>query len=669
MKKVFAILLLTSVCTALDLPAQSRLPQEAPKSTRKAEVIPPTTAWTLGEPFGIRHEAVVDTIYENYSLEFSPATVTPAWVATGNYGCQGETLIYFNRLPASDFFFRDPLSHWLPSQDTWKFYNSRIPMTLVSYNFGGGKETGQDRLGVDFSGNINPRAQVGAKLDYLYSKGSFNYQAMKDLTWGFDGSYIGERYQFQGFFYHYNLVNKENGGITDELYITDPAEIQGGSTKVDFKTIPTFLDDSHNRTVGSNLVLNNRYSLGTTKETIVQGSEGDSIAYEFVPVTTFSWNFDYKQARHTFRNDNALQDAEYWKNRFLTLNGTEDKTTYFSVRNTLGVELREGFNKYAQAGIAVFLTHEYRRYNQPADTMQYISPLPEGYSPIEFDNREARHNQNLAWVGAQLSRRNGHFINYTATAEIGLLGDAAGEVKVNGVADANIPLFGDTVRVEAYGRFTNESLPYLLQHYVGNHFAWDNDFSKTRRIRFGGSLTIPQTSTRIEIGAENVNNLVYFNSEAMPAQHGKGVQVFSATLTQRLSKGIWNWDNTIIYQKSSDETVIPLPQLAVNSNMYIKFRIARALNVQFGADCNYYTRYRALAYEPSTSVFYNANDSKVGNYPYVNLYINMKLSKTRFYVMMTHVNQGWFGNDWFAMRNYPMNPRRLQMGLSIDFAN
>ena len=114
-------------------------------------------------------------------------------------------------------------------------------MTLLSYNTGGGREAAQDRLKAVFSGNINARAQIGANIDYIYSKGSYNNQAAKGLIWGFSGSYIGERYELQAYFNHWNFLNKENGGITDDLYITDPAELQGGSTSVDTKSIPTRL--------------------------------------------------------------------------------------------------------------------------------------------------------------------------------------------------------------------------------------------------------------------------------------------------------------------------------------------------------------------------------------------------------------------------------------------
>lgn len=665
MKKKISILFLSGISL---LAAFSQTPSklEAPKSTNKAPVVAPSYAWKYLPPLGQREEATIDTLYQDYSLRFVPATQSPAWVTTGNYGAPAENLIYFQRPIASDFYFRDAIAHWVPSTERIKFYNTRIPMTLVGYSFGGGKEVGQDVLSVDFSGNANARTQVGVMLDYLYSKGSYNYQAMKDLTWGFSGSYTGDRYQFQGFFYHFNLLNKENGGITDDLYITNPAEIQGGSTSVNYKTIPTRLSASHNRNVGARLLLNNKYSLGFYKDVETE----DSIISEFVPVTSFTWTLDYTSARHTFRNTNAAQDADFWSTRFLSTDGTNDKSSYWSLRNTLGVSLLEGFNKYAKAGLSVFLTHEFRSYTQPLDTLDRSIPLPDGLTELPFSPFRQKANQNLLYVGAQLIRSQGKILNYSATGELGLVGESAGEVKLNGDVYTHIPMFGDTVSIAAYGHFSNLSVPYLLKHYISNHFAWNNDFGKTRRLRLGGELQIPWTKTILNVGIENVQNLVYFNKDAMPTQAGSSVQIFSAALSQNFRYRGLGWENRLIYQTSSADEIVPLPKLSLNSNLYVTFRIARVFHVQVGVDCTYYTRYHALNYQPATMAFYNQREVKLGNYPYMNAYVNMKLSKTRFFVMMSHVNQGLFGsNDFFSMPHYPLNPRRLHMGLSVDFAN
>ena len=73
----------------------------------------------------------------------------------------------------------------------------------------------------------------------------------------------------------------------------------------------------------------------------------------------------------------------------------------------------------------------------------------------------------------------------------------------------------------------------------------------------------------------------------MPTQHGGSVQVFSASLNQDFRFKALNWNNRVTYQTSSNQDVIPLPQLTVYSNLYLLFKVAKVLHVQFGIDCDY----------------------------------------------------------------------------------
>lgn len=632
----------------------------------KKTVLEPSYAWKAVPPLGLREPATIDTLYQNYSLEFIPQEVSYAYAATGNYCASGREMIFMKRPDMSDFYYHDAVRHWLPSESTIKWYNTRIPMTLVSYNFGGGKEDGQDRFSTVFSANANKRVQIGALIDYIYSKGSYDYQAAKDLTWGFSGSYIGERFEFQGNFYHFNLLQKENGGITDDAFIRDPASVQGGNTSVNCKDIPVNLTGAFNRVRGTDLYLNSRYKMGFWKEEQVNDT---TVNRTLVPVTSVIWTFQYNDGTHKFINKNADQNLSFWDNTYFNPDYTEDEQKFWKIRNTVGISLLEGFNKYAKAGLSAFLTHEFRSYKMRTilpDPAQEFDPASLSADP--YPGVLTTEKQNLMWVGAQLTKQQGRIFNYNVTGEIGLVGPSAGEIKVRGDITTRIPLFGDTVQVKANGHFNNISAPWFMQHMRSNHFVWDNDFSKTRSLRVGGELIIPWTRTSFSAAVENVQNLIYFNSAGLPAQHGGSVQVFSATLRQNFKFRAFHWDNILTYQTSSEGSVIPLPKLAVYSNMYVIFRIA-TLHVQLGVNCDYFTKYKGISYQPATMGFYNANSYDVGDYPLVSAYINMKLSKCRFYLMMSHLNQGMTGTMYFSMPHYPMNPRRFQLGLSVDFAN
>ncbi|MBR5898411.1 MAG: putative porin [Muribaculaceae bacterium] len=658
-----------SALTIVNLYAQSGKEEHNHSNAHTAtdsikKIIP--TAWTVTSPLGLRQVAVVDTILYNYFQKSIPSEVTPAYAATGNLGTEGQTMLFFEREKMSNFFFEDALRAWIPSEKTHKFYNTAQPMTLLSYNFGGDKETSQDRLKGEFSGNVNAKTQFGAYIDYIFSKGSYNYQACKDLTWGLSGSHIGDRWEMQAFYYHYNFLNKENGGITDDRYITDPAEIQGGSTKVDSKTIPTNLSAAHSKIVGLNFYMNNKYNFGYYNENIVEDSV---VSRKYVPVSSIIWTINFKEAKHIFLNSQPTQAAKFWDNTYLYDKGTNDRSNYWLLKNTVGLSLLEGFNKYAKAGLAAFVTHEFRRYNQTIDSIGNLTVTPDGLTPYPIAKIAPRGDENLLWVGGQLTKQQGSLLKYNATAQFGLLGASIGDVMVDGEISANFKLFGDTVSIIGYGSFSNEEAPYLTKHYVSNHFIWNNDFGKVRRLKFGGKLNIPHTNTFINVGAENLQNYVYFNEKCMPVQHSGNVQVFSASLDQKLKLGILHWDNKITYQTASNESVIPMPNLSVYSNLYLLFKIAKVLDVQFGVDCDYYTKYKGLGYQPATMTFYNQNDIEVGNYPFMNAYVNMKLDKARFYVLVSHVNQGLTGSNYFMMPHYPMNPRKFQFGVSVDFAN
>lgn len=660
MRRIFAYIIISVVFASCVFTVRAKDP-----------VIAPSVAWKMVPPLGLHTPADIDTTLYNYYLQAVPNDVSEAYATTGNLGAEGQNMIFMQRKPMSDFFFRDGLLHWLPMQGNHKFYNTRVPMTLLSYNMGGGRESAQDHLKGVFSGNVNSKLQIGAMLDYIYSKGSYENQALKNLMWGFSSSYMGHRFEYQTFYNHYNSLNKENGGITDDLYILDPAVLQGGATSINPKAIPTNLTQAHTRVTGDEFMFNGRYKIGFWQEDTVPREPEDSTDYRiYVPVTSFVWTLNYNKGKHIFNNASATEASNFWENRYLSTDNTHDVTSYWSLKNTFGVALLEGFNKYAKAGLAAYVTHEIRRYNQTADTLGLPDLRPAALDAYPYPNLVAPNaTENLLWVGAQLTKQRGSLLRYEATGRFGIVGPAAGEIHAQGNVQTRFKLLGDSVSVTAYGLFANESAPYLMNNYVSNHFIWQNEFGKTRRLRFGGILDLPFSGTNLNVGVENVQNHIYFGSDCLPRQHGGSVQIFSAQLEQNFRVGILNWRNRLTYQTSSDQSIIPMPKFAIYSNLYILFKVARVLDVQLGVDCDYYTKYYAPGYQPATASFYNQQDIKIGNYPYMNAYVNMKLSKARFYVLFTHVNQGLTGKNYFSMPHYPMNPRRFLMGVSVDFAN
>lgn len=676
--RIFTVALLCLLSIAI--PASAQSPARKPGSALGSGSTQPASvperhgsAWTLSNPLGFHIPDDIDTLTYNYQRRSIPAMASDAWATTGNLGAEGIDMLFFGRPDHCDFFFDNSLSFWIPSLRKQRIYNVYVPTTIVQYNFAGGRLNKTDRLQADFAGNVNRRVGIGASMDYLYSKGCYENQATKDFSYALTAYYTGDRYEMQAMYQHFNFLNKENGGITDDLYITDPAVLQGGVDKIEAKSIPTRLSTAHSRLNGNQLFMTHAYKVGFWEDEQVN----DTLTRQrYVPMTRFIYSLDYSGRHHLFRDTDPAKAREFWKNAYLNPSTTDDNTRMWQITNTFGIEMIEGFRKWAKFGLSAYVSLQNRRFTQTTwyaqpeltdEQWESLTPLPK-----ECESLAPRVSQTRLWVGGRISKTKGSILRYNADARFGLAGDAVGDVAINGDISTHIPLFGDTVAFYADGRLLNLKPSFLLRNYVSNHFAWSNDFGKTRTVEAGARLQIPWTRTEIGARLANIQNYVYFNSLSLPSQHTGSLQVVSLSLSQKLTAGIWNWDNSIIWQLSSDSDINPLPALTVYSNMYLGFTAFRVLKLQIGVDCDYYTSYYGLDYQPATMTFHvQEKDSrvKVGNYPLLNAYATARLYKVRFYVLYSHMNQGWFSKNYFSLPHYPINPARLMLGLSVDFPN
>ena len=395
---------------------------------------------------------------------------------------------------------------------------------------------------------------------------------------------------------------------------------------------------------------------------------------DFIPVTSFIHTLRIRNAKHTVYSYDT-PDHYYADLFYGDPNNMSDRTRGYSIQNTLGIALREGFNKWAKAGLTAFASHEYRHYTMP---------------DLNGGNKIIRsYSENNISVGGQLSKREGKTLHYDVTGEVTLLGEDVGQFDVEGRADLNFRLFKDTVQLAARAFVKNLNPSFYMRHYHSQFAWWDNDLNKEFRTRIEGTLSLKRTRTALTVGVENIKNYAYFATDKIAyndeggqfagysnrisvKQYGGSVQVFSARLNQNFKFGILHWDNEVAYQKTSNQDILPLPDLSAYSNLYIVFRIAKVLRVQLGGDVRYFTEYYAPDYAPIIQQFTVQSPEtriKLGNYPICNAYVNLFLKHCRFYVNVNHVNNGTGNKNAFLVPHYPINPMNIHFGLSWNFFN
>ena len=590
----------------------------------------------------------------------------------GNMGTPRQSRIFLNRPTTTNFDFLQPYDYFYLRPNEFFFIDTKSPYTNLNYHTSGNRQTGDDRFRAYFSTNAGKKFGVGFLIDYLYARGRYDKQATSLVNFSLFSFFKDDRYDYNLLASHYRMKQAENGGITDDRYITRPEETDGMNSNFTSTDIPVNLYSSWNRNGIYDFFFTHGYNFGFNREKLAADSSGvvkDSTENEFVRVARITHVADVKYHEHEFINHQQVPN--YYADNYLPYDST-DLTTSLKVKNRVSFSLCEGFHKYAFADITAFVAHTYDRYALPDTT-------PDGK---EF---KKNYNEHILSVGGSVSSMNGKHLKYDINGEASLIGEEFGAFSIDGEIIFDFKLWKRDMQLKAKAFIKNNRPSFYYRHYHSEHFWWDNDLNKEFKTRIEGYFEIPSWGTRLSAGFENIKNYTYIANESQPSgavdkylwrlkvrQEHANVQVFSATLKQDFKLGIFNLNTEVTDQHSSNKDILPLPMRNAYANAFIKFRIAKVLHTEIGADARYFTKYYAPDYSPALGQYVQQNQANkiaIGNYPLASVYANFLLKQARFYVKYYHLNEGLGNREYFLAPHYPMSPAVLCLGVSWNFYN
>ncbi len=722
--------------------------------------------WRIDRKFGDIIPAKPDTARHLFMNTTFNTGLYGEYNTTGSNYTARQNRIVIDRPLTDQFIFTQPYSHVMKQPDNFLFTNTLSPITNITYDNCGDKTNGEDHIDALFAVNAGKKLGFGFDLNYSYARGYYANQNNSHFGATLFASYLGDRYKMHAFFSTYHQKVTENGGITDDNYITHPESFDDNYNENEIETV---LNSNWNRNDNTHFFFTHRYSLGfyrkvkmtdaeiearrfaaaskrdnekkkgadgdgTDKESTGRGGnkltaqpmgrpegakivgdepEDNKIAVdtarvkvesqaamdsllaakaiqdsidatmkdEFVPVTSFIHTLDLNKYDRIYlayaTPENYYANTYYNYSNGLSNGGDSiyDQTRHLDIKNTFAVALLEGFNKYAKAGLKVFASHEYRRFEMPS----IVADDPSRSFLSTW-------NEHTISVGGQIAKTQGNTLHYNLQAETWIVGEDFGQLKADFSTDLNFRLWGDTVTLAAKAYFYRLVPTFYQRNYHSKHLWWDNsDLSSETRTRIEGLFTYRKTNTSLRVAIEEIQNYTYFgmsydatttgrtNMTAGVRQFGGNINLLTAQLRQNFKLGILNWENVLTFQNSNQPDILPVPALNVFTNLYLKFKIVKQLSVEFGADAYFFTKYYAPDFVPQINQFAvqqnAASRVKLGGYPFVDAYANMHLKQTRFFIMFSHVNAGNGDRMYFLTPHYPLNSRVLRMGLSWNFFN
>ena len=215
---------------------------------------------------------------------------------------------------------------------------------------------------------------------------------------------------------------------------------------------------------------------------------------------------------------------------------------------------------------------------------------------------------------------------------------------------------------------------FLLYQSDYVNYNWQNELNNIKTQE----LILDLASTKwldLTVTYTGIDDYTYYQIKAndstpTPAQFGERVDYVKVKAVKEFRYKNFALMNTILFQQAlSGEEVLNVPEFITRNSLYYEDRwFKKALFVQTGLNFTYFTEYNMNAYDPVTAEFYVQNDQKLGAFPLVDLFFNVKVQQARIFFKWEHINQLFNStNKHFSAPGYPYRDAVIRFGLVWNF--
>jgi hypothetical protein len=223
------------------------------------------------------------------------------------------------------------------------------------------------------------------------------------------------------------------------------------------------------------------------------------------------------------------------------------------------------------------------------------------------------------------------------------------------------------------GKYENIRPDYYYENYTSNNFIWHND--KLGRIEeWDSEILIKYKRINLNAGVKygQITNYIFLDNDAEVNQYIGQVNILSANLSEFISIGPVNSITRFIYQKSSKDSILSLPELNLYQSLYFerlsKFKSTDGeLLWQFGLDYRYSSTYYADGYMPVSGMFYRQYDQKLSNHHCIDIFVNFMIKRARFYLKYSYLNSVINDSYFYDGPYYPSPQPVFKFGLAWTF--
>lgn len=636
------LLLLFSACLLFGLSAKA---QTAADTTVKHAITEIYTEKNL-LPYNIwqtKPYTVVDTTIDR--LEFY---TTHYYL--GNPGLPTVPVIFnSNPQPLGFFYGYDHITDYMKTDTSIHYYKTRAPYLNFYYVT---DPMIHQFLDLSITQNFGKKLNVGVEFHRFRSEGDYSAQGSNDNQLNLSLNYRSKRYMML-FDAIYDIYKEEqNGGLKADSDFTN--SLYTGYRQ----TVPVYLTNARSIFVKTELRLQQYYFFGY--------SSADT-AYDkplfYISHTSSIGGNSNVYSDPTLQEDSANFYPDYFKSPYITY----DSLRFSEFSNDITIGSGKGWNYIFKwdAGVKQQWVH-FRDWSFTQHSADPTDTSRDMYRDTVVSNLMAHARIYNTYL-------NGHILFDASGSDI-FSGTQKGDKQFS--ADLGFKL--DSLRLlKLSGNYSYQTPAFVYEVYDGNNFEWMNHFNKVTTTTESAQYTDAWWHLLLSASVTQIQNLAYFTTtglpnDATPTQFNGILHVLQVNIKKDFTLGKWHLNTKEIYQNTATSSPIHLPKwVTENSVFYENYLFHHHLLLRVGVDIFCNSSYYVYGYQPVFNQYYTQNQTKLGNYPYLDPFVAFRVKTFRMFLKYENVGAGLIQPNVFYgyVLNYPMPDGVLRFGISWDFWN
>ena len=555
----------------------------------------------------------------------------------GNIGQASRDLILYPFLRNSGFDYgihtSDP---YLFQNDSVRYYKVLKTFTELRYEQGAQKETFFEAV---FSRNLYQSLNLGFDLRVMNAPGSYLRQRTNFINFVGTLQFFSKnkRYGVIANFLLNRLIFNENGGIKYDSIFEQNLETNR-------QLYAIRLEQASNRVHETGFFMKHYLDLSRHPKNAKDTTYFSKKHFELGRVI---YSFQYNRQSQNYIDYNPK--SGFYQNIFLDSTFTYDSVTVTRITNELSWS-NPSFNSSKKLRLLQIEAHFKQQYVEVKDIalrsffIQYIPSAAISFHPFS----------SLLLTG---------YGDYVMGDYNG--GDMSLRVKLSQTLGNPVGKNAGTISLKANYAFQKPG--WFYEHYSGNNFRWDTAWQKQSLLSgcFEYSL---RNMLNAGLNISRIDHFAYLDSAVRPSQYNKQFGYVYAYLNTNIAIKRFRIASQFAYQTIQGTTVLRLPAFLGSLTFYYTQPLFhRAAIVQPGLSFKYNTSYFADNYMPAIRSYYLQDKKEVGDYFLMDIFVNIKIQRARFFVEYSHFNASLMGRNYYSIPSYPLQDGAFHFGIAWSF--